>query len=133
MPGRYARRGHRPGQYRGTVAVPGDFELQGVIVNNLKSVKLGKLEKRSSEIYARSLLPKLSRKPDLVVLFSHEKKQAIITESYVAKVPLISFNLENEAISSYALNGLKFLNSSKNLFSFGLNFLFKTSLKKGKK
>jgi len=121
------------------VAVSSNFELQGVISNNLKMLKMAKNNKQSfSKVYSKLLLPKLTKKPDLVVLFSHEKKQNIINESHIAKVPLILFdyndNLKGSGSSSlYNLHGIGnslSKTSNKNLFFFGLNFLFKTVKRK---
>lgn len=121
------------------VAVSSNFELQGAISNNLKLLKAVKNNKQSfSKVYSKLLLPKLAKKPDLVVLFSHEKKQNIINESHIAKVPLILFdysdNLKDiESKSLYNLHGIGnslSKTSNKNLFFFGLNFLFKTVKRK---
>lgn len=121
------------------VAVPSNFELQGVISNSLKTLKFGKGNQQSfSKISSKSLLPKLAKKPDLVVLFSHEKKQNIILESYVAKVPLILLDHNNDSKdiwsnNFYSLQGIGdglSTTSNKNLFFIGLNFLFKTVKKK---
>ena len=121
------------------VAVDHNFELQGVISNNFKSLKFIKVEKPSfSKTYFKSLLPKLSRKPDLVVLLAHEKKQNIIMESNVAKVPIISFDSDSDSKTNltkglYNLEGFNqnlVLTSEKSLFFLGLNFLFKRFKKK---
>lgn len=121
------------------VAVSSNFELQGVISNNLKMLKIGKSNKQSfSKVYSKLLLPKLTKKPDLVVLFSHEKKQNIINESHIAKVPLILFDYNDDlkgawSNSLYNLQGIGdslARTSNKNLFFFGLNFLFKTVKRK---
>lgn len=112
------------------IAVPKNFNLQGVIVNNNKQLL--------SKIAPKLLLPKLFKKPDLIVLFSHEKKQNIINESYVAKVPIILFIDHSEIKDSwlsncYNLQGIgKSLSeiSNKNFFFLGLNFLFSSSKKR---
>lgn len=123
------------------VAVPYNFDLQGVISTNLKPLKFSKTDKQSaSKLYLKSLMPKLQKKPDLVVLFSHEKKQNIITESYVARVPLILLDSEGSSIdpwtsNSYNLQGFGSSSSktfNNNLFFLGLNFLFKTFKKKAR-
>nr|BBC77729.1 ribosomal protein S2 [Nitzschia sp. NIES-3576] len=123
-------------------AVPHSFDLQGVISNTFKPLKLSKKDKNFfSKLYLKSLLPKLLRKPDLVVLFSHEKKQTVINESYIAKVPLITFDCDNSIKDTwvnnlYNVQGVNFnvsQNSNKNIFFIGLNFLFRTSNEKSKK
>jgi hypothetical protein len=116
------------------VAVDHNFELQGVISNNLSSSKFGKLAKQSlSKIYVRSLIPKLTKKPDLVVIFSHEKKQNLILESNIAKVPLILFE-SAKSLSTRGLNNFYTVGSlgenlrsisERSLLISGLNFLFK--------
>jgi ribosomal protein S2 len=116
------------------VAVDHNFELQGVISNNFKPSNLVKVGKQSfSKVYFKSLIPKLSKKPDLVVLLSHEKPQNIIAESKVAKVPVITFISDSNANpnliqGSYNLEGFGqnlISTSEKSLFFLGLNFLFK--------
>lgn len=121
------------------VALPSNFNCQGLISNREFFQKSLDLNKPSSSLkHLNTLLPKLVRKPDLVVLFSHEKKQNIILESCIAKVPLITFS-HDEFSHKATLNGfynLKALNSSfteasnKNLFFLGLNFLFKLPSKR---
>jgi len=104
-------------------AVDNTFELQSFGSFSLKTVNLLKNTK--------SLMPKLAKKPDLIVLLSHEKKQNIIAESNVAKIPVIVFDGVassplNSSKGSYNLRGLGGSSSSeKNLFFLGLNFLFK--------
>lgn len=112
------------------VAVPPTFDLQGVI-SSANSVKFLKTRKGTGKSYSLSLLPKLSKKPDLVVLLSHYKQESVIYESHIAKVPLIIFedvNSVNKSWSNYNVLGVKSdLTSSnqKNIFFLGLNFLFK--------
>ena len=61
------------------VAVSNKFNLQGVILN---SIKIPKPEQKRKQLFSKAqpnlLLPKLFKKPDLIVLFSHEKKQNIM-------------------------------------------------------
>nr|BBC77624.1 ribosomal protein S2 [Nitzschia sp. PL1-4] len=117
-------------------AVPQSFDLQGVLSNTFKPLKLNKADKNFfSKLYLKSLLPKLSRKPDLVVLFSHEKKQSIINESYIVRVPLITFDCDNSIKDTwvnnlYNVSGVNFNvshNPNKNIFFIGLNFIFRAS------
>ena len=118
------------------VAVPQDLNIQGLISNqsnkNLTSTKQSSKQKTAK---FKSLLPKLSKKPDLVVVVAHEKIDAIYKECLVAKLPIINFKSEGiskETWSTYSYDlQLSTKNSSltadKNLFSIGLNFLFKIS------
>jgi len=110
------------------VSVSDSFDLQRVVLksdNNVSSKTSSKTIKKS---VPKSLLPKLSRRPDLVVLFSHYKKESIISDIRIAKIPLIIFNEQNTLDVDYNVSGIK-INSSlanqKNLFFLGLNFLFK--------
>ena len=124
------------------VAVPKDLNIQGLISNrsnrNLVSTKQTTKQKT---IKFKSLLPKLSKKPDLVVVVAHEKIDGIYKECAVAKLPIINFKTENilkETWSTYSYDlELTQKNSSlttdKNLFSIGLNFLFKISGTKDRK
>jgi len=104
-------------------AVDEAFELQAITSRSLKTT--------NSLKNAKLLMPKLSKKPDLIVLLSHEKKQNIIAESNVAKIPVIVFDTSestsvNPHKGSYNLRGFGGNSSSeKNLFFLGLNFLFK--------
>jgi ribosomal protein S2 len=116
------------------IAVDPNFELQGVISNNLSSSKFGKLVKHSfSKISIKSLIPKLTKKPDLVVIFSHEKKQSLILESNIAKVPVIIFEstkfpITRDSNNLYTVGSLgENLRSisERSLLVSGLNFLFK--------
>jgi len=116
------------------VAVPKIFEVQGIIsTNNLKSFK------NSYQPWLKDcssfLLPKLTKKLDLIVLFEHEKSKTVLSEAESMRIPLISFgtdlNLENKALYSVEgnfRNGLTV--SDRNIFFIGLNFLFKNSKKK---
>jgi len=115
------------------VAVPSSTDLQGIFSNDINRLKSVKSSKQSfSKINAAILFPKLSKKPDLVVLLTHYKKQMIITECFISKIPLIIFNDERDLSSKssnyFTVQGI--VNSSsltfqKTLFFFGLNFLFK--------
>ena len=120
-------------------AVSTSFDIQGIVSNNkanllldLKSVTQ-KFVKRSSRV----LSPKLMKKPDLIILFDHEKTHAILSEAWVAKIPVITFianhNKSTVTQSSYCVNGnYKSILTAfdKNIFFIGLNFLFKNLKKK---
>lgn len=119
------------------VAVSKTFNLQGFIFpnNNIKTKKSFKSG------FSSFLLPKLLQKPDLIILFSSAKEQNIISESYVAKTPLIKFGADSVITNSnmkslYHVpgfgNNLQ-LTQNKNLIFIGLNFLFKTVQRKKKK
>lgn len=121
------------------VAVPFEFEFQGAIINNFKSVKSIESLKSflSSKIRLNSLLFKLTKKPDLVVLYSHKKKQSILVESYFTKTPLILLNTENVPVNLQRLSFCVFHSVENNFqhclnttfFFFSFSFLFKVSKK----
>jgi len=122
------------------VAVPNSFNLQGLFSNNYNQLKLVKNNKQPfSKINSKLLLPKLSKKPDLVVLFSYYKKESLLAESYIAKVPVIIFDNDREldanlSGSFYNVQGIAGdlpIKLHKTLFFFGLDFLFKKFKKTG--
>jgi hypothetical protein len=121
-------------------AVSACFDIQGIVSNNKTNLLLDlksltqKLVKRSSRV----VTPKLMKKPDLIILFDHDKSHAILSEAWVAKIPAITF-VANHTLrgtvsqSSYSVNGnFKSILTAfdKNIFFIGLNFLFKNLKKK---
>lgn len=113
-------------------AVDTNFELQAVISNNINAIKSSHSEKPLMvKTYSNLLMPKLLKKPDLIVLVSHKKKQNVIKESCVARIPIIVFNSEENlnlspSQGSYNLIGFSGNSASEtNFFFLGLNFLFK--------
>jgi hypothetical protein len=124
-------------QHTRHVAIPKNLDVQGMISNcNWKSLKSSK---NSNQIWLKGaskfLLPKLTKRLDLVVLFEHDKSKTIFSEAEVAKIPLVSFgtSLNVSSTASYRVEG-NFKNvlnaSNKNVFFIGLNFLFKNARKK---
>jgi ribosomal protein S2 len=115
-------------------AVDRNVELQSLLTNNLKSSKLSKLAKHLAfKDYFKLSLVKFSQKPDLIVLLAHEKKQKVILENNLAKIPLIVFN-SSDCLEDNSLNGFYNVTgfhenlvstSEKTLLFLGLNFLFK--------
>ena len=118
------------------VAVSQDMNIQGLISNRSSQTLIGtKQITKQKTIKFKSLLPKLSKKPDLVVVVAHDKIDGIYKECAVAKLPIINFKTETtskETWSTYSYD-LELtqknsnLTADKNLFSIGLNFLFKIS------
>jgi len=114
------------------VAVPKNFDIQGMVSNFDPKVflKSGNLDQAWSKNFLKSLLPKLSKKLDLIVLFNHEKSDSILTESKIAKIPVIFFGVNQDPLKSplYSVEG-DFKNlltgPNQNILSIGLNFLFK--------
>jgi hypothetical protein len=120
------------------VAIPNSFNIQGLLSNN--NIKLVKNIKDSTQAWlkrhSKFLLPKLIKKPDLIVLFDHEKSKNILSDAWVAKIPVIVFHAEPKDASApnfYNIEG-NFKNIlttyDKNIFFIGLNFLFKNLKKK---
>lgn len=116
------------------LAVGQNVELQGLWINNLKSLKFLKGAKQSAfKDYFKLSLAKFSQKPDLIVLLAHEKKQKVIIENNLAKIPLVVFNSgdyqeDNSFNGFYTVTGFHenlISTSEKTLLFFGLNFLFK--------
>ena len=121
------------------IAVDSNFDLRRVISNSYTAVNSIKVEnKLFSKVLTKSLIPKLSNKPDLIVFLLYEKKQNIIVKSNVAKIPIMNF--ASVGCSRTDLNtkfyniedfSYKFISTfDKSLFFFGLNFLFKRMKKK---
>lgn len=120
-------------RYTRHVAIPKTLNVQGMISNS--DWKLRKDDKNLNKTWMKQspkfLLPKLSKRLDLIVLFEHNKSRAIFSEAEIAKIPLISFGtcLSAETTGvSYRVEG-NFKNvltaPDKNIFFMGLNFLFK--------
>ena len=118
------------------VAIPQDLNIQGLISNRSNKNLIGaKQTNKQKTVKFKSLLPKLSKKPDLVVVVAHEKIDAIYKECVVAKLPIINFKTEDTAKETWSTYSYDLqlspknssLTTDKNLFSIGLNFLFKIS------
>ena len=123
------------------VAVPRDFDLQGVISNiNFSKIKINN-KNYFSKSFANALLPKLTSKPDLVVLISNEKSSTILSQTSVAKVPLITFENNydpKELWFSNAYNVKGFgdsleLANNENILFIGLDFLFRKKISRNVK
>ena len=124
-------------RYTKHVAVPKNLNIQGMISN--RDQKPFKTDISSNKLWMKQspnfLLPKLSKKLDLIVLFEHDKSKTIFSEAEVAKIPLISFGTHLDVVNTalYRVEG-NFNNiltaPDKNVFFMGLNFLFKDLKKK---
>ena len=123
-------------------AVGRNVELQSLLTNNLKPFKFLKgAEQSAFKDYFKLSLAKFSQKPDLIVLLAHEKKQKVIIENNLAKIPLVVFN-SSDCLEENSFNGFYNVTgfhenlvstSEKTLLFLGLNFLFKGSKKKLRK
>ena len=117
------------------IAVPSNFDIQGII-SNTKTGLLLDIKNSTQNLIQRdslSLSPKLAKKFDLVVLFDHDKNYAVLSEAWSARIPTITFasstnSANSVASNAYLING-NFKNIltafDKNIFFVGLNFLFK--------
>lgn len=122
-------------------AVSNSFNIQGLISNNSANFSLDIKSSAQKSIKQGSplLFPKLTKKPDLIILFDHEKSSSVLSEAWLSKIPVITFITNNDCrdqltSNSYVVNGnFKNILSTfdKNIFFVGLNFLFK-NLKKRK-
>lgn len=116
------------------VAISKSFNVQGLI-SNTSSTGLMSVKQESKQNLSnfRLLLPKLANKTDLVVVLSHEKKEAVLKECFIAKIPVINFEAGDNAKNCWSIYSYKLqLNNSnlslahnKNLLFIGLNFIFK--------
>lgn len=120
-------------------AVPKSFDVQGIVSRKNFQAPLKKsLTSSVLKNYSKSFMSKLTKTPDLIILFDHDKGRTLISEAWVAKIPIIVFDTHQDLsdVSSktfYVVNG-NFKNilttSDKNIFFIGLNFLFKSFKKK---
>jgi ribosomal protein S2 len=117
------------------IAVSNSFNIQGIISNNNLNL-LSDIKSPTQTSVKRSstpLSPKLTNKPDLIILVDYEKSHSALSEAWVAKIPVVTFVVNNYfrnqlTSSSYSVNGnFKSILATvdKNLFFVGLNFLFK--------
>ena len=124
-------------------AIASSFNIQGLISNsNVNSGSNTQTPTYKSIKQNSTLLAlKCTKKPDLIVLFDHNKSSSVLSEAWVAKIPVINFvandNHKDSFIqTTYLVNGnFKSILSAfdKNIFFIGLNFLFKNLKKKQKR
>ena len=119
------------------LAIPKSFDIQGVISNqNYKSLKTSKASSQiQSKEYSNFLLPKLTKKLDLIIVFEHDKNKTILSESKAIRIPVMFFgtdsDLQNKAFYNVEGNFKNILTASdKTMFFVGLNFIFKNLKKK---
>lgn len=108
------------------IALPAEFKLKGFLSNNLK-LKNQHILIKTNNLH---LLPKMNTKPDLIVMFNRlDSNNSILAESYLAKIPMITFGERQKKYSnfySYHVPGnLEFLFTNNSIFYICLNFLFK--------
>jgi hypothetical protein len=120
------------------IAVPNNAPVQGYISNNNFKSLDDSTHALFNKYPPKFLAPELIKKPDLLILFNHEKENAILSEAWIAKLPVIAFDVDNNIKDKfnqtfYVVNG-NFKNilttPDKNIFFIGLNFLFKNFKKK---
>jgi ribosomal protein S2 len=122
------------------IAVASSFDIQGIISNIKTSLSLNfKNSTQKSVKHGLMFLPtKLVKKPDLVILFDHNKSSDALSEAWVAKIPAITFSATDNFKDAmpqtpYFVNGnFKSILTAfyKNIFFISLNFLFKNLKKK---
>jgi len=112
------------------VAVTKNLSIPGMI-SNCKSFKnYGNSNQTWLKNSSKFLLPKLSKRLDLIVLFDQDKNEKILSEAKIAKIPVIFFgtNFESQSRALYSVKGnfKRILTScDKNVFFIGLSFLLK--------
>lgn len=121
-------------------AIPSSFNIQGLISNSNSNSMLNIQSPMSKSIKQSSTLlaAKFAKKSDLIVLFDHDKSSLVLSEAWIAKVPVINFVAKDNSVdfssqTTYSINGnFKSILSAydKNIFFIGLNFLFKNLKKK---
>ena len=110
-------------------SVPDFFCLKNKITMNNHLYKNIKLNKHFFN-QKKFLLSKIKKKPELVVVFNHNKKESIIKETSVAKIPTIEFNStgqQNQLNNNYNVLSRIAFNKNKNIdniFFAILNSLF---------
>ena len=107
-------------------SVPDFFCLRNKITINNHLYKNIKLNKYFFD-QKKFLLHKIKKKPELVVIFNHDKKESIIKETSIAKIPTIEFNSSEELNNNYNVLSRIAFNKNKNIdniFFAILNSLF---------
>ena len=106
--------------------MPDFFCLRNKITINDHLYKNIKLNKYFFD-QKKFLLHKIKKKPELVVIFNHDKKESIIKETSIVKIPTIEFNSSEELNNNYNVLSRIAFNKNKNidnLFFAILNSLF---------
>jgi len=112
-------------------ALPNGLDItRKQIINNflLNSSKLNKHVFSNTKF----LLSKLQKRPELIVIFTSEKKDQIIKENKLAKIPIIEFNYKEEKRDwdyFYRIPG-NFNSNRNNIFFMLINSLLNKSYKK---
>ena len=108
-------------------AIASSFNIQGLISNNNINSALNIQSLRHKSVKQSSVLltSKFAKSPDLIVLFSHDKSSSILSEAWVAKIPVINFvakdNFTDCSIPvAYSING----NFTSILSAFDKNIFF---------
>jgi ribosomal protein S2 len=116
------------------VAISNSLDMKKVRLETMFKSNLGS-DKQISKLEKNFLLPKLTSKPDLVVVFEQNRSkndfEAIVQESYINRIPIIKFNSnlqERYRVHSYSVPGNVKGSSPKvinSLFSVLLNTVIK--------
>jgi ribosomal protein S2 len=79
-------------QHSKHIFIPKDEWISGVITNQHKSFKFLLKKQKNNSIHISKRLLELKKKSDLIVIIDEEINIKALTESYIAKVPVISLN-----------------------------------------
>jgi ribosomal protein S2 len=115
------------------VAISNDFNLQGILSNSFSNLSNKKIDQPGLKVPQKYLnwLPKISRKPDLIVVLNSSGVENLMKESFIAKIPLVNFDISNSQkrrlqSDTYNMNcNADLINKNNNIFFICLNFLFK--------
>ena len=123
-------------------AIAGSFNVKGLISNSTANSELNvkSFTCKSIKQNPALLALKLTKTPDLIVLVDYNNSFSVLSEAWVARVPVINFTAidshrDSFIQSTYLVSGnFKSILSAfdKNIFFIGLNFLFKNLKKKQK-
>ena len=92
-------------------AIPNSLKIEGIPIANsiATSAKLNQYLFQNKKLF----LTKIKKKPELIVIFNHNKQKSIVKESHVAKIPIIEFNTNFQTENlTYNIPGN--LNNTKN-------------------
>ena len=114
-------------------AIPSSFDVTRILSNNFTNTE--SIDRKLESNMANLSLSRLSRKPDLVVLVTHDKIENVLKNCFILKIPTI--DLSSASNLSFTSNSAQTYRlrlgdekttttyGNKNIFFIGLSFLFK--------
>lgn len=114
-------------------AIPSSFDVTRILSNNFMNTE--SIDRKLESNMANLSLSRLSRKPDLVVLVTHDKIENVLKNCFILKIPTI--DLSSASNLSFTSNSAQTYRlrlgdekttttyGNKNIFFIGLSFLFK--------